>query len=53
MEKISWVDRVRNEVLARVKEERNIRQTVKGSKDNWFGHCCFGTAFYNRLLKER
>ena len=24
MEKISWADRVRNEVLHRVKEERNI-----------------------------
>jgi hypothetical protein len=31
MEKISWTDRVRNEeVLHRVKEERNILHTVKG-----------------------
>jgi hypothetical protein len=30
MEKISWTDRVRNEeVLQRVKEERNIVHTVK------------------------
>jgi hypothetical protein len=30
MEKISWTDRVRNEeVLHRVKEERNILHTVK------------------------
>jgi hypothetical protein len=39
MEKISWTDRVRNEeVLHRVKEERNILHTVKGRKANWIGH---------------
>jgi hypothetical protein len=39
MEKISWTDRVRNEdVLHRVKEERNIVQTIKRRKDNWIGH---------------
>jgi hypothetical protein len=29
IEKISWTDRVRNEVLHRVKEERNILHTIK------------------------
>jgi hypothetical protein len=30
MEKISWTDRVRNEeMMQRVKEERNIVQTIK------------------------
>jgi hypothetical protein len=29
MEKISWTDRVRNEVLRGVKEKRNILHTVK------------------------
>jgi hypothetical protein len=39
MEKISWTDRVRNEeVLHRVKEERNIPHTIKRRKANWFGH---------------
>jgi hypothetical protein len=39
LEKISWIDRVRNrEELHRVKDERNIAQTVKGRKDNWIGH---------------
>jgi hypothetical protein len=38
-EKISWTDRVRNEeVLHRVKEERNILHTIKGRKANWIGH---------------
>jgi hypothetical protein len=32
--KISWTDRVRNEVLRRVKEERNILQTIKRRKAN-------------------
>jgi hypothetical protein len=39
MEKISWTDRVRNEeVLHRVKEERNILHTIKIRKANWIGH---------------
>jgi replicative superfamily II helicase len=36
---ISWIDRVRNEeVLHRVKVERNILHTVKRRKANWIGH---------------
>jgi hypothetical protein len=38
MEKISWTDRVRNEVSHRVKEERNIVHTIKRRKANWIGH---------------
>ena len=39
MEKISRTDRVRNEeVLHRVKEERNILHTIKTIKANWIGH---------------
>jgi hypothetical protein len=39
MEKLSWTDRVRNEeVLQRVKEERNIVHTIKRRKANWIGH---------------
>jgi hypothetical protein len=39
MEKISWTDPVRNEdVLQRVKEERNIVHTIKRKKANWIGH---------------
>jgi hypothetical protein len=39
MEKISWTDRVRNEdVLHRVKEERNILHTIKRKNANWIGH---------------
>jgi hypothetical protein len=39
MEKISWANRVRNEeVLHRVKDERNIVHTIKRRKANWIGH---------------
>jgi hypothetical protein len=49
MEEISWNDRVGNEeVLHRVKEERNIVHTIKGRKANWIGH----TLRRNCLLKH-
>jgi hypothetical protein len=39
MEKISWTDLKRNEeVLHRVKEKRNIIDTMKGRKANWIDH---------------
>jgi hypothetical protein len=38
MEKISWTDRVRNEeVLLRVKEQRNILHEISEGKANWIG----------------
>jgi hypothetical protein len=54
MEKISWTDHVRNEdVLLRVKEQRNILHLIYKRKANWIGQICVETAFYNGLLKER
>jgi hypothetical protein len=38
MEKISWTDRGRNEVLHRVKEERNILHAIQMRQANWIGH---------------
>jgi hypothetical protein len=39
MEKISWTDHVRNEVvLLRVKEKRNILHQINKQKANWIGH---------------
>jgi hypothetical protein len=39
MEKISWTDLVRNEeVLFRVKEQRNILYEISKRKANWIGH---------------
>jgi len=51
MEKISWTDHVRNDdVLLRVKEQRNILHEIRKRKANWIGHI---SAFYNGLLKEK
>jgi replicative superfamily II helicase len=39
MEKMRWIDHVRNEeVLHRVKVERNILHTIKRRKIDWIGH---------------
>jgi hypothetical protein len=39
MEKISWTDHVRNEeVLLRVKEQRNILHEIRNRKASWIGY---------------
>jgi hypothetical protein len=39
MEKISWTEHVRNEeVLLRVKEQRNILHEISKRKANWIDH---------------
>jgi len=38
MEKIICTDHVRNEVLLRVKEHRNILHEIRQWKANWIGH---------------
>ena len=45
---VSWTVRVRNEVLHRIKDERNFLHTVKRRKANWIGHILRG----NCLLKH-
>jgi hypothetical protein len=49
MEKISWTDRVRNEdVLLRVKTQRNILHEIRKREENWIGHISkarFGRGF--------
>jgi hypothetical protein len=35
---ISWTDHVKNEVLPRVKEQRNILHEIRKRKANWIGH---------------
>jgi hypothetical protein len=51
---IIWTDHVRNEeVLLRVKEQRNILHEISKRKATGLVTFCVETAFYNRLLKER
>jgi hypothetical protein len=38
MEKISWTGHVINELLLRVKEQRNILHEISKRKANWIGH---------------
>ena len=46
MDKINWVDRVRNvEVLHRVKEERKLLRSTKLRKANRTDHILRGAAF--------
>ena len=33
-----WTDRMKNEILRIVKEERNILHTIKRRYGNWIGH---------------
>jgi hypothetical protein len=52
MEKISWTDRLGNEVLQRVKQERNIVHTVK-RKANRIGHILRRNCFLNRVTEGK
>ena len=54
MVKISWTDHVRNEeVLHRVKEERNILHTVKRRKANWIGHIVHRMCLLKHVIKGK
>jgi len=49
MEKISWTDQMRNEeVLLRVKDQRNILHEISKRKANWIGQILRR----NRLLQQ-
>ena len=51
---ISWTDRVRNEeVLHRVKEERNILHTIKRKKANWIGHILRRNCLLKHVIEEK
>jgi hypothetical protein len=52
MEKISWTDHVRNEdVLLRVKEQRNILHEIRKRKANWIGHNLRRNCLLQRVIK--
>jgi hypothetical protein len=54
MEKISWTGRVGNEeVLRRVKEERNILCTIKRRKDNWIGHILLRNCLLKHVIEDK
>ena len=54
MEKISWTDRVRNEeVLLRVKEQRNILHEISKRKANWIGHILHRNCLLQRVIEGK
>jgi hypothetical protein len=53
MEKISWTDHVRNEVLLRVKEQRNILHEIHKRKVNWIGHILRRNCLRQRLIEGK
>jgi hypothetical protein len=49
---ISWTNRVRNEeVLQRVKEERNVVQAIKRRKPDWIGHILHRNFLLGQVIK--
>jgi hypothetical protein len=54
MEKINWTDRVRNEeVLLRVKEQRNIVHEICKRKANWIGHILSRNCLLHQVIEGK
>jgi hypothetical protein len=54
MEKISWTDHVRNEdVLLRVKEQRNILHEIRKRKANWSCHILRRNCLLQRVTEGK
>jgi hypothetical protein len=54
MEKISWTDHVRNEeVLPRVKEQRNIVHEISKRKFNWIGQILRRYCLLQRVIEAK
>jgi hypothetical protein len=54
LEKISWTDHVRNEeVLLRVKEQRNILHEISKLKSKWIGHILRRNCLLQQVIKGK
>jgi len=54
MEKISWTKHVRNEeVLLRIKEQRNILHEISKGKANWMGHILRRNFLLRRVIEGK
>jgi len=54
MEKISWTDHVRGEeVLHRVKKQRNILHEIRKRKANWIGHILRRNCLLQQAIKGK
>jgi hypothetical protein len=52
-ENISWTDHVRNEVLLRVKEQRNILYEIRKRKADWFVHILRRNCLLQRVVEGK
>ena len=52
-EKISWIDHVRNEVLLRVNEQRNILREIRKRKANWIGHILRSNCLLKQVIEGK
>jgi hypothetical protein len=51
---IRWTDHVRNEeVLLRVKEQRNILHEISEQKTNWIGHILCGNCLLQQVIEGK
>ena len=54
MEKISWTEHVRNdEVLLKVKEQRNILHEINKRKANWIGRVLRRNRLLQRVIEGK
>jgi hypothetical protein len=54
MEKISWIDHVRNEeVLLKFNEHRNILHEIRKRKANWIGHILRRNCLLKQVIKGK
>jgi len=54
MEKISWTEHVRiEEVLPRVKEQKNILHEINKRKANWSGHILRRNCLLQRVIEGK
>ena len=54
MEKVNWTDHVRNEeVLIRVKEQRNMLHEISKRKANWIGHILRRNCLLQQVIERK
>jgi hypothetical protein len=51
--KLIWTNHVRNKELQRVKEDRNILQTIQGRKPNWIGHISHRNCLLKHIIEGK
>jgi hypothetical protein len=53
MEKINWTHHVKNEVLQKVKEEKNSLHTIKRWKAKWIGNILCRNCLLKHAVEEK